>query len=396
MTRLLGARVWGEDTPRDVEIPGDDVVLDARGHVLIPSAVDLCCDPGFPGFPVREDLSSLGAAALAGGFADLLVSPHVDPVVDTPEQVAQVPRQAPGGARLWPAAAQTQGLHGKELAEIGLMAAAGARCLSDGAVPVRDTVVMRNALEYARGFGLLTMLRPADADLDALGVVHEGPLAGRIGLRGNPAAGEEIGITRVLALARATGARVHLTHVGTGRGVAMIRAARAEGLPVTASTPARSLVLDEEALESGGYETRYRLRPPLRAASDREALVAGVRDGTLLLVADHAPRAPEEKDLEFELAVPGSTGLESALSASLAALGDLDAVVRALCVGPRALLGLPAIGMALVDPGAAGVVAAAGHRSRARNDALEGRTLAGRVVACFPVAAWAGTTRWAC
>lgn len=386
MARIRNVRVWGADRARDVEIgaPGPDV--EGEGKWLVPALVDLCCDPGFPGFPVREDLASLGAAALAGGFGDLVASPRVDPVADTPEQVAQVPRVAPGGVRLWPAAAQTQGLEGKELAEIGLLGRAGAAFLSDGGVPIRDTVVLRNALEYARGFGTITMLRPADADLDALGVAHDGELAVRIGLRGNPAAAEEVGIARIVALVRATGAAVHLTHVGTARGVDAVRAARAEGLPVSASTPARNLLLDEDVLAAGTYDTRWRLHPPLRTAADREALVSAVREGSLLLCADHQPRAPEEKDLEFERAVPGSTGLESAFSAALTALGDLDLVVAAFCTGPRALLPERTGGWALVDPHAEIAVRAGDHRSRARNDALEGRTLRGRVLSCFPAA----------
>ncbi|MFN7146655.1 MAG: dihydroorotase, partial [Myxococcota bacterium] len=160
---------------------------------------------------------------------------------------------------------------------------------------------------------------------------------------------------------------------------------RAEGLPITASTPARSLVLDEQVHHARPYDTRLRLHPPLRTAGDRIALLAAVRDGTLLLAADHAPRAPEEKDLEFERATPGSSGLESAFSAAFSALdGDLDALVRAFCVGPRALLPARTGGLTLIDPAAAMRVAAAGHRSRARNDALDGHALTGVVRGCFP------------
>ncbi len=393
MPRLLQVTVFGEDAPRDLVLGADDHEMDARGLVLIPSLVDLGCDPGFPGFPAREDLGSLAAAAMAGGFGDLLTSPLVDPVVDTPEQVAAAPRTGPGGVRLWPAGAVTRGLCGEELAEIGLMGAAGAAALSDGGRPIRDTVVLRNMLEYARGFGLRVFLRPTDADLDLLGVVHESGVAAELGMRGNPAASEEIGIARIVALVRATRATVHLTRVGTARGVGAVRAARAEGLPITASTPARNLLLDETEHHARPYDTRLRLHPPLRSPVDRVALIAGVSDGTLLLSADHAPRAPEEKDLEFELSTPGSTGLESAFSAALTALdGDLAALVAAFCVGPRALLPERTGGCVLVDPEASYVVDAAVHRSRARNDALDGRRLRGRVRASFPEASipWVG------
>jgi dihydroorotase len=380
-------RVHGETAPRDVTIGADGAELDASGLVLVPSLVDLTCDPGFPGFPPREDLASLSAAALAGGFGDLLAGPQVDPVVDTPEDIEAAPRSGPGGVRLWHAGAVTVGLDGEELAEIGLMAAAGAAAVSDGGKPIRDTVVLRNALEYARGFGLRVFLRPADADLDRLGVVHESGVAAELGVRGNPGAAEEIGVARIVSLVRATGAAVHLTHVGTARGTALVRAARAEGLPVTASTSARALLLDETALLARPYDTRLRLHPPLRSPTDRAALLAGVRDGTLLLAADHAPRAPEEKDLEFERAAPGSTGLETAFAAALQALdGDLDTLVRAFCLGPRALLPGRPDGWTLVDADARFTVAASAHRSRARNDALDGIGLRGVVCACFPAA----------
>ncbi|MES2640912.1 MAG: dihydroorotase [Myxococcota bacterium] len=393
MPRLLEVTVFGESAPRDVVVGADDRTVDARGLVLLPSLVDLGCDPGFPGFPAREDLASLTAAALSGGFGDLVTSPLVDPVVDTPEHIAAAPRQGPGGLRLWPAGAVTRGLCGEELAEIGLMGAAGAVALSDGGRPIRDTVVLRNVLEYARGFGLRVFLRAADADLDVLGVIHESGVAAQLGMRGNPAAAEEIGIARVVALVRTTGATVHLTRVGTARGVEAVRVARAEGLPLTASTPARNLLLDEAEHFARPYDTRLRLHPPLRGPADRAALIAGVRDGTLLLTSDHSPRAPEEKDLEFELSTPGSSGLESAFSAALTALdGDLSAVVAAFCTGPRALLPERPGGCVLVDPNAYTVVDAALHHSRARNDALDGHRLRGQVRACFPAASipWVG------
>ena len=375
-----------------LRIPGEgDEEVDASGCVLVPGFVDLACEAGFPGFPARETPATLMAAASRGGFTDLLLSPRCEPVLDTPEQVAQA--HAAGtrtsGVRTWQAAALTRGLLGEDLTEVGSLLAAGARALSDGGVPLRDGVLLRNAMEYARGFGATLVLRPCDADLDALGVVNDSPVAVRLGLRGNPAASEEIGIARILALVRATGASVHLSHVGTARGVALLAAACAEGLPVTGAVPARSLLLDEASLDDGTYDTRKRLHPPLRAAEDRSALVAAVRAGVLLLSADHQPRAPEEKELEFERAVPGATGLETAVAAALTALGDLDAVVRGLAIGPRRTLGLataPAelVGWALFDPNAHGAVDPSRHASLARNDALAGVTLRGRVRAAWP------------
>lgn len=292
--------------------------------------------------------------------------------MDTPEQLSR-PAALTGGPRLHFAAALTTGLLGAELTEVGLLKRAGAVALSDGGLPVADSVVLSNAMEYAAEFDLLVVIRPADPALDRIGVANDSPVACRLGLRGNPASTEEIGTARAIALCRATGARVHLTHLGTRRAVEALAAAVAEGLPITGSAAARSLLLDEEALDDGRYDTRLRLHP-LRTAADRAALVAAVRAGTLLLAADHQPRAPEEKEHESERAVPGSAGLRSAFGAAMRALGDLDLVIRALSTAPAALLRLESLGWALVDPAAEAVLA---HERGVAADALEGHPCAG-------------------
>ncbi len=343
--------------------------------IWVPSFVDLGCDPGFPGFPARETRDSLAAAARAGGFGELVLSPRVDPVADKPEHIARLER-AVGGVRFHPTGALTVGLAGEELAEVGLLIRAGAVAVSDGGLPHKDTLVLRNALEYCREFGVTVILRPADAALDAVGVVNDSSVATRLGLRGNPAATEEIGVARVVSLCRATGASVHMTHIGTALGVEAIVSAQREGLRLTASTPARNLLIDEEYLDDGRYDARFRLHPPLRSRADRAALVAAVQAGTLLLAADHQPRAPEEKDHEFERSVPGSPGLRTAFAAAMTALGSLDAVVAALSLAPRAVLGLDVCSWALVDPEGSWVVA--GARPLA-TDALEGVRLRGVV-----------------
>ncbi len=367
-------RVFGSEATRPTAVVLSPQV--AARAVWVPAFVDLVCDPGFPGFPARETPASLADAATAGGFCELLACPHVDPVVDTPEHLSRTEPLRPP-VRLLAAAALTVGLRGVELTEVGLLRQAGARALSDGRVPVADSLVLRNALEYAREFRLPVLLRPADAALDAVGVIHDSPLAARLGLRGNPAATEEIGVARAIALCRATGATVHLTHLGTARAVEQVVAAQREGLPLTASTPARNLVLDELALDDGRYDARLRLHPPLRGRAERAALVDAVRAGVLWVCADHQPRAPEEKDHEFERAVPGSAGLRSAFAACLHATRDLGATVRALSEGPRSLLGLPVGGWALVDPEAPWVPVPA--RGQAP-DALEGHELRGVVL----------------
>ncbi len=386
--KITNVRVWDEDVVRDVVLDVDGDPVDGSGCVLLPSFVDLCCEPGFPGFPARETGQTLERAALAGGFSDLVCSPRTEPVLDTPEQLRDPsgPRANVGNVAVWPVAALTRGLLGEDLTELGSLQSAGAVAVGDGGCPIRDTVLLRNAMEYARGFGITLMLRPCDAELDALGVVNDSACAARMGLRGNPACSEEIGLARIVALVRASGARVHVTHVATAMVVELFRAARAEGLDLTASTPARNLVLDEDALDDGTYDTRRRLHPPLRGALDRMALVEAVRNGELWLVADHQPRAPEEKEQEFERAVPGSTGLETAAAAAYTALGDVGAVVRALATGPSSLVGATRVrgGWALFDPAVRVTVDPACHRSLARNDGLAGVTLRGVVRATWP------------
>jgi dihydroorotase len=377
---MLELPVLGGGSARiDLDALGAEPALAGR-LVAVPSFVDLSCDPGFPGFPVRETPDSLAVAAAAGGFGALLCSPRVDPVVDVPESLGRL--EARRGVRLHWAAALTLGLRGEALTEAGLLARAGAIALSDGGLPHRDTLVLRNALEYAREFDLPVLLRPADADLDAVGVVNDSPLATRLGLRGNPAAAEEIGVARAVALCRATGATVHLAQIGTAAAVDLVDRAQREGLPLSASAAARSLCLCEDDLDDGRYDAKYRLHPPLRAAADRAALVDAVRAGVLWLAADHAPRAPEEKDHEFERAVPGSAGLESAFAAAYTALGDLETVVRALATGPRSLLGIDVASVAILDPLGETTPPAAGGRHR--SDALAGRPLRGRVLGLVP------------
>ena len=394
--QLAGVRDLTGELGADGELPGDWLwreepgLEDYDGCWLLPAMVDLCCEAGYPGFPERERPETLVAAALAGGFLDLLLSPLGEPVRDLPEQIQ--PRWS-SGVWLREAAAATEGLRGEQLSEIGLLRRRGAEAISDGGVPIGSTRALRNLLEYAGPHGIPVVLRAADPDLDGMGVVHESGLSAQIGLRGNPAAAEEIGIGRVLALLRAIRRppAIHLTHISSRAGVALIRGAQAEGLPVTASVPARSLLLDEEVHRAGGYDSALRLHPPLREEADRRALVAGVVDGVLWISADHRPRAPEEKEQCFEQAAPGSTGLEAALPAAFTALTDpaggamgdeaaLRSVARALSAGPLGLLGRRrASGWVLFDAAAAGRVAPERMRSLARNEALAGRVLRGAI-----------------
>lgn len=369
--------------------PHDGRRMDCRGKVLTSGFVDLgtqLCDPGETW---REDLESGSQAGAAGGFTTLLLSPDTSPVIDDPSVASDVLLRASrvSGARLEAAGALTKGLAGEELAEMGLVIEAGCIALSDGGRASRDTGVLRRALEYARPFGVPVLLRPAEEGLERDGVMHHGQVSLRIGLRGIPAASEEIGVSRAVALCELTGTPVHLSALTTARGIALLRAAREQGLPLSAGVPARSLVLTDEAVDDLEYDTAARVLPPLRPEGDRAACVQALRDGVITVVsADHTPWSRVEKEVEFEYAPFGAMGVETAFRATLSALdGDVLLTSRVLGLGPRAVLGRPqrvAPGeladltlLDLCDPHPV----RGPFRSKGINEPLTGRSLLGRV-----------------
>lgn len=404
---LRGGRVvcpqGGVDQVSDVHIADGQIVevgtgisvtgareVDCTGAVVAPGWTDLGTELCDPGLCYREDLSSGSEAGAAGGFTTLVAGPATDPVVDSPTVAADVLVRAGtvSGARVLQAGALTVGLNGKTLAEVGLLVEAGCVAISDGRATMADADVLRRALQYCKPFDVPVFLMPGEPSLQASGVMHEGAASMSAGLRGIPGAAEELGIARVVALVRTTGARVHLTHVTTAVGVQQVRAAKAEGLPLTAAVPARHLLMTDEAVEDSVYDTATRLLPPLRADSDRQACVAGIKDGTLdAITADHVPWTRVAKELEYMYAHPGANGLETALGAAWAALeGDAAALVQAMAVGPAKILGRTAS----LSPGSAADVVvfkptqmwtpSAPYRSRGGYDPLAGRELPAAVM----------------
>ena len=281
------------------------------------------------------------------------------------------------------AGALTAGLEGEDIAEVGLLIEAGASALSNCDVHVKDTTVLRNALLYARPFGKTVMLPVGDPWLDKSGVVNEGEVSTSMGLRGIPDANEEIGLSRLVALARITGVAVHATGISTAKAVQVLRRAREEGVDISGSTGASYLLLNEGDVIDSEYDTAFKLSPPLRAESDRLALVEAVQEGVITAVASqHIPWTRVEKELEFELAAEGAAGLETALSATVAALGDLSAAIRSLSTGPAEVLGLrPAIepgaiaNLIVLDPNDSHTVNSAEFASKSRVSPLDGRVL---------------------
>ena len=406
MLLLKGGRVVcpssGIDSRLDVCIDGETIhsmapeisaencqVMDCSGAIIGPGLVDITTELADPGMTWREDLSTGSAAAAAGGFTSVVASPATNPVLDTPGLIGDLALRSAGagGARILFGGALTVGLGGQELAEVGLLAEAGCCIISDGGRPVSDSAVLRRAMDYLRPFGLPIVLRPGEPSLSGKGCMHEGLVSLRVGLRGDPAATEEIGIARIIAVARATGTPVHISHVTTEVGVDMIAQAKSQGVRISASTPARNLILTDEAIERVGYDTSLRLDPPLRSEQDRAALCRGLMSGDLdLVIADHQPWSRVEKEVEFEWCQPGAMGLETAFSAVLTALeGDVLTTLRVLSVAPAALLGRNAkmdsgeiADLVVFEPGVERTVSGP-WRSKGVNEPLSGHLLRGHV-----------------
>ncbi|MFN4264847.1 MAG: dihydroorotase [Aquabacterium sp.] len=326
-----------------------DRVIDATGKIVAPGLVDLAARLREPGYEHEGMLESELAAAAAGGVTSVVCLPDTDPALDEPGLVEMLKLRARklSRCRLFPLGALTRGLKGETLTEMAELHEAGCVGYSQAEVPVKDTQVLQRALQYAATFGYTVWLRPQDPWLGK-GVAASGPVATRLGLSGVPVSAETIAIHTIVELVRATGARVHLCRISSAAGVELVRQAKAQKLPITADVSINSLMLTD--VDIGYFNPAMRVTPPLRQGRDRDALQAGLADGTLdALVSDHTPVSEDEKTLPFGEAEPGATGLELLLSLALKWAGadqsaqpDAAALRRALAAvttGPVAVLG---------------------------------------------------------
>ncbi len=320
-----------------------DRVIDARGLVVAPGLVDLAARLREPGHEHEGMLESELAAAAAGGVTSLVCLPDTDPTLDEPGLVEMLKFRARklSRCRLFPLGALTRGLAGEALTEMAELTEAGCVGFSQAEVAIRDTQVLQRALQYAATFGYSVWLRPQDPWLGK-GVAASGAVATRLGLSGVPVSAETVALHTLFELVRVTGARVHLCRLSSAAGVALLRAAKAEGLPVTADVSINSLHLSD--VDIGYFNPAMRLNPPLRQGRDRDALRAALADGTLdALVSDHTPVEGDAKTLPFGEAEPGATGLELLLSLALkwgADLGlPLPATLARITSGPVQVLG---------------------------------------------------------
>ncbi len=370
-------------------------IVDAAGLVVAPGFVDLHVHLREPGFEYKETIATGTAAAAAGGFTTVCAMANTDPVVDDAPTVAFVVRRAreTGRVRVHPIGAISKGLKGEGLAEIGSMKAEGIVAVSDDGKGVQSAGLMRRAMEYAGMFDLPVVIHAEDAALAMGGVMNEGWVSTRLGLAGQPAAAEAVMVARDVQIAALASARLHVAHVSTRGSLEAIRGARRHGVDVTCEVTPHHLPLTDEAVARSGYDTRFKMNPPLRSEADRLALVAALADGTIDCVAtDHAPHHADEKALEFADAPFGVIGLETALPVLVDALLvpkqlSLMRLVEVLSTAPARLFGLPGGTLEEGVPGDVVLfsttrsthVTPDGFQSKARNSPWVARTLKGRV-----------------
>jgi dihydroorotase len=346
-----------------------------------------------PGQEYKENIQTGTAAAAAGGFTAVCAMPNTVPPNDNRAVTELIVRRARevGAVRVYPIGCITQGQKGESLAEMGELQEAGCVAVSDDGKSVMNSEVMRRALEYARGFGLLVIQHAEDHNLSANGPAHEGPVSTRIGLRSQPAAAESSMVARDLELVALTGARYHVAHVSCAETVRLVREAKRRGLPVTCEVTPHHLTLTDEAC--AGYDTSTRVNPPLRSDKDVAAVREALADGTIDAVAtDHAPHSSVEKDVEFEQAACGLIGLETALALCLELIHDNMigplALFARMSTAPAKILGLPGGTLAsdavadvtVIDPHATWICDPTRFRSRSRNSPFGGRAMRGRVM----------------
>ncbi len=374
-------------------VPEGTEVIDCRGLLVAPGLIDMRAFVGEPGAEYRETLASASQAAAAGGVTTVVCQPDTSPVIDDPAIVDFVLRRARDTAivHVQPMAALTKGLRGEEMAEIGLLKAAGAIAFTDGAKSVTNAQVMRRTLTYARDFDALIVHHTEDPDLVGEGVMNEGEFAARLGLTGVPTAAETIMLERDMRLVALAGSRYHAASITCTEALDVLRRAKEAGLKVTASGSINHLTLNE--IDVGPYRTFLKLSPPLRAEADRAALVAALAAGLIdVVMSDHNPQDVEGKRLPFAEATPGAIGLETMLTAGLRLVhsGDVQimTLMRAMSSAPAGILGLPGgtlrpgspADVIVVDLDAPWVLDPDELKSKCKNTPFDEAKLQGRVI----------------
>lgn len=386
-----------------LEAPAGAEVIDAHDKYLVPGLVDMHVHFRDPGFEYKETIETGSAAAVHGGFTDVATMPNTDPVTDTGAEVRyQIDRaHAAGLCHVRPIGAMTRGEKGDSLAEIGDMVIEGASAFSDDGHGVQSAGMMRTCMEYIAQFDRVALAHCEIESLSGHGVINEGRASTRLGMFGWPALAEELEIYRDIELVRLTNCPLHICHISTRKGLDLVRAAKADGLPVTCEVTPHHLFLCEDDI-TDTYDTNLKMNPPLRTADDAAALREGVLDGSIdCIVTDHAPHAPHEKDCEWEISFFGIVGLETSLPLMLQNLVDTGKMswarlVEVMAVNPRRLLRLNPVSIAegsaadltLIDPKKSVEITPEYLKSRSKNSAWLGQTLTGAATDV-----WAGGRR---
>lgn len=368
-------------------------IIDGRGKVLVPGLIDMHCHLREPGHEYKETIETGCQAGAAGGYTSLVCMANTLPVNDTRAVTEYILRQAKekGCLNIFPVGAVTKELKGESLAEIGELKEAGVVALSDDGKTVVNTGLYRRAMEYAGGFDLPVISHCEDPALVGQGVMNEGFMSTRLGLRGIPAASETIIVLRDIVLAELTGVALHIAHVSTAGSVQAIREAKARGIRVTAETAPHYFTLTDEAVQT--YDTHTKMNPPLRSSKDVAAVIAGLKDGTIDSIAtDHAPQNVVEKEVEYELAANGIIGLETALPLALKLVQEghlsLMQVIEKFTLRPAQILklkkGILQVGadgdLTLIDPQREMIVDINRFRSKSRNSPFHGWKIRGMAV----------------
>ena len=365
-------------------------VIDADGKIVTPGLVDIHVHLRDPGLEYKEDIASGTLSAVTGGFTSIACMPNTKPVNDNLSVTNYILNKVKqeGHCRVFPIASISKGLQGESMTEMGELRESGVYGVSDDGKPVDNAQLMRRAMEYAKPFGLTIVAHAEDLELVGSGVMNEGPVATELGLKGIPWVAEDAATAREIMLAEFTGARLHVAHVSTKGSIEIIRQAKKRGVNVTCEATPHHFTLTDEAVR--GYNTNAKMNPPLRGEEDREAVRRGIADGTVDAIAtDHAPHHIDEKNVEFNLAMNGIVGLETALPLTLRlveeGLVDLPKAVALMTCGPAAALGIPAgqleeggvADVTVIDPALAWTVDAQQLVSKSKNTPFDGWTMKG-------------------
>jgi dihydroorotase len=391
---IAGGRIGWVDKERAKRAPENCLVVHAEGMVVCPGFIDVHCHLRQPGFEARETIATGTRAAARGGFTTVCCMPNTEPPIDTGDTVEFVSRVAAeeGVARVLPVGCLTRGRKGSELADFGELLTSGAVAFSDDGDPLGDASLMRRALEFSGEHGVPIIDHCEDLAVSSGGVMNEGETARRLGLKGIPAVAEESMIHRDIELAKATGGRLHVAHVTTAGSVELIRRAKEQGVSVTAEATPHHLTLSEEAVATHG--TNAKANPPLRTGEDVAALVRGLREGVIDMVAtDHAPHTSGDKACDFAQAAFGISGLETALGSLMGLVHggeiDLGTLISKLTMEPARFLRRPDLGtlvsgapadIVVFDPDQEWEVKPDEFASKGRNTPLAGQVLRGRVM----------------